>query len=123
MLDPLQFYCWVLCNGMKTRFRMVMIAHPGPGIGFHKRFMWRIIILPTPFTFFPFLDKPSELQLVSVHHLWTTFYLTGPRALLFLPPPISWPLCHFRFIHPSICQLQQLRTLSVHSSNLFFWTL
>src|SRR5260221_87755 len=48
MLDPLQFYCWVLCNGMKTRFRMVMIAHPGPGIGFHKRFMWRIIIPPTP---------------------------------------------------------------------------
>src|SRR6266436_914803 len=47
MLDPLQFYCWVLCNGMKTRFRMVMIAHPGPGIGFHKRFMWRIIIPPT----------------------------------------------------------------------------
>ena len=24
-----------------------MIAHPGPGIGFHKRFMWQIIILPT----------------------------------------------------------------------------
>src|SRR6266446_2730623 len=47
MLDPLQFYCWVLCNGMKMRFRMVMIAHPGPGIGFHKRFMWRIIIPPT----------------------------------------------------------------------------
>src|SRR6266478_5325976 len=47
MLDPLQYYLWVLCNGMKTRFRMVMIAHPGPGIGFHKRFMWRIIILPT----------------------------------------------------------------------------
>src|SRR5260221_7993732 len=47
MLDPLQFYCRVLCNGMKTRFRMVMIAHPGPGIGFHKRFMWRIIIPPT----------------------------------------------------------------------------
>src|SRR5258708_976787 len=47
MLDPHQFYCWVLCNGMKMRFRMVMIAHPGPGIGFHKRFMWRIIIPPT----------------------------------------------------------------------------
>src|SRR5258708_21866252 len=47
MLDPLQFYCRVLCNGMKMRFRMVMIAHPGPGIGFHKRFMWRIIIPPT----------------------------------------------------------------------------
>ncbi len=29
------------------RFRMVMIAHPGPGIGFHKRFMWWIIIPPT----------------------------------------------------------------------------
>src|SRR5258708_5624104 len=50
MLDPLQFYCRVLCNGMKTRFRMVMIAHPGPGIGFHKRFMWQIIIPPTPQT-------------------------------------------------------------------------
>src|SRR5258708_447608 len=48
MLDPLQYYFWVLCNEMKTRFRMVMIAHPGPGIGFHKRFMWQIIILPTP---------------------------------------------------------------------------
>src|SRR5258707_9038323 len=47
MLDPLQFYCQVLCNGMKMRFRMVMIAHPGPGIGFHKRFMWQIIIPPT----------------------------------------------------------------------------
>src|SRR5258708_24939761 len=47
MLD-MQYYFWVLCNGMKTRFRMVMIAHPGPGIGFHKRFRWRIIILPTP---------------------------------------------------------------------------
>ena len=47
MLDPLQFYCQVLCNGMKTRFRMVMIAHPGPGIRFHKRFMWQIIIPPT----------------------------------------------------------------------------
>src|SRR5258707_3842671 len=47
MLDPFQFYCRVLCNGMKTRFRMVMIAHPGPGIGFHKRFMWQIIIPPT----------------------------------------------------------------------------
>src|SRR6266446_8592441 len=48
-LDLLQYYFWVLCNGMKTRFRMVMIAHPGPGIGFHKQFMWQIIIPPTPF--------------------------------------------------------------------------
>src|SRR5258708_5118932 len=48
MLDHLHFYCRVLCNGMKMRFRMVMIAHPGPGIGFHKQFMWRIIIPPTP---------------------------------------------------------------------------
>src|SRR5258708_545744 len=47
MLDPLQFYCRVLCNGMKMRFRMVMIAHPVPGIGFHKRFMSRIILPPT----------------------------------------------------------------------------
>src|SRR5258707_2119629 len=47
MLDPLQYYFRVLCNGMKTRFRMIMIAHPGCGIGFHKQFMWRIIIPPT----------------------------------------------------------------------------
>src|SRR5258708_35719994 len=47
MLDLLQYYFWVLCNGMKMRFRMVMIAHPGPGIGFHKQFMWQIIIPPT----------------------------------------------------------------------------
>src|SRR5258707_15292328 len=45
MLDPLQYSFQVLCNGMKTRFRMIMIAHPGRGIGFHKRFMWWIIIL------------------------------------------------------------------------------
>src|SRR5258708_14166818 len=49
MLDLLQYYFWVLCNEMKTRFRMVMIAHPGPGIGFHKQFMWQIIIPPTLF--------------------------------------------------------------------------
>src|SRR5258708_1039174 len=47
MLDLLQYYFQVLCNGMKMRFRMVMIAHPGPGIGFHKQFMWQIIIPPT----------------------------------------------------------------------------
>src|SRR5258708_39553291 len=47
MLDPLQYSFQVLCNGMKTRFRMIMIAHPGRGIGFHKQFMWQIIILPT----------------------------------------------------------------------------
>src|SRR5260221_14602802 len=48
MLDLLQYYFRVLCNGMKMRFRMVMIAHPGPGIRFHKQFMWQIIIPPTP---------------------------------------------------------------------------
>src|SRR5258707_5136971 len=32
MLDPLQYYFWVLHNGIKMRFRMVMIAHPGPGL-------------------------------------------------------------------------------------------
>src|SRR5258708_24980441 len=48
MLDFLQYYFWVLCNGMKRRFRMVMIAHPGPGIRFQKHFMWQIIIPPTP---------------------------------------------------------------------------
>src|SRR5258708_8797199 len=58
--------------------------------------------------FFPFLDKPSELRHVSVHHRWTTSYLTGPGALLFLSPSISVPLCQFRPIHPSVCQLPQL---------------
>src|SRR6266436_5551024 len=62
----------------------------------------------TPFTFFPFLDKPLELRHVSIHHLWTTSYLTGPGALLFLSPSISIPLCHFWPIHPSVCQLWQL---------------
>jgi len=47
MLDPLQYYFRVLHNGIKTRFRTVMIAHPGPGTGLHKWFMWQIIILPT----------------------------------------------------------------------------
>src|SRR5258706_14651374 len=58
MLDLLQYYFWVLCNGMKTRFRMVMIAHPGPGIGFHKRFMWQIIIiLPTMGNWLPDFEQ------------------------------------------------------------------
>src|SRR6266436_4320448 len=50
MLDSLQYYFQVLCNGMKTRFRMIMIAHPGRGIRFHKRFMQWIIIPPTLLT-------------------------------------------------------------------------
>src|SRR5260221_9437324 len=68
MLDPLQFYCRVLCNGMKTRFRMVMIAHPGPGIGFHKRFMWRIIIPPTTSITMDFIG-PFPKSLDS-NYLW-----------------------------------------------------
>src|SRR5260221_14396947 len=69
MLDPLQFYCRVLCNGMKTRFRMVMIAHPGPGIGFHKRFMWWIIIPPTASGPGPWEVSPASsgtLRIVTV---------------------------------------------------------
>src|SRR5260221_193270 len=97
--------------------------HKNPIVHFHLHSKPTPEPRATPFTFLPFLDKPSELQLVSVHHLWTTFYLTGPGALLFLPPPISRPLCHFRFIHPSVCQLRQLQTLSVHPSKFFFWTL
>jgi len=39
---------------------MAMIAHPGPGTGLHKRFMWRIIIiiLPTTSSMLPALDMP-----------------------------------------------------------------
>src|SRR5258707_7155976 len=70
MLDPLQFYCRVLCNGMKMRFRMVMIAHPGPGIGFHKRFMWRIIIPPTtspaPARIYSKIDLKHAYHLVCI---------------------------------------------------------
>src|SRR5260221_5300999 len=75
MLDPLQFYCRVLCNGMKMRFRMVMIAHPGPGIGFHKRFMWRIIILPTPWQ-----SERQRRTLSPLHHHMLTppGYPTAP---------------------------------------------
>src|SRR5260370_32332240 len=65
MLDPLQYYLQVLCNGMKTRFRMVMIAHPGPGIGFHKRFMWRIIIPPTPVSRVPPRQRNSNPKPIS----------------------------------------------------------
>ncbi len=69
MLDLLQYYFWVLCNGMKTRFRMVMIAHPGPGIGFHKRFMWQIIIPPTPA-----MSKHG-----SAGHEWPIFFISGNK--------------------------------------------
>src|SRR5258705_7733134 len=75
MLDPLQFYCQVLCNGMKTRFRMVMIAHPGPGIGFHKRFMWQIIIPPTTSTFSPLWGFGIVIALAA---RVTTLVLTLP---------------------------------------------
>ncbi len=35
-----------------------MIAHPGPGIGFHKRFMWQIIIiLPTMGNWLPDFEQ------------------------------------------------------------------
>src|SRR5258708_31594241 len=81
MLDPLQFYCRFLCNGMKTRFRMVMIAHPGPGIGFHKRFMWGIIIPPTPcISKSGNIDRndtnPPRCAYMSIHCF--TFEILGP---------------------------------------------
>src|SRR5258705_13134291 len=87
-------------NGQLSRLHRTPSVHPSDNS------------IQTP-SIFPFLDKPSEFQHVSIHHLWTTSYLTGPGALLFLSPSISVPLCQFRPIHPSICQLQQLRTLSV----------
>src|SRR5258706_115628 len=104
MLDPLQFYCWVLCNRMKTRFRMVMIAHPGPGIGFHKRFMWQIIIPPT-MSFFP--DQhfsipvtPSPL-LCALGHSGTTL---GLPSILEALATTSHPPAEFPFwVTPSIC--------------------
>src|SRR5258708_10467698 len=86
MLDPLQFYCRVLCNGMKTRFRMVTIAHPGPGIGFHKRFMWRIIILPTAHyneSSKAALEKPKSVQTPSKNTFsiyWTSTKTSSLRS-------------------------------------------
>src|SRR5260370_24604387 len=73
MLDPLQYYSWVLCDGMKTRFRMVMIAHPGPGIGFHKQFMWQIIILPT-------LGEPSHMRIHLTTDRDSTQLNASPRV-------------------------------------------
>src|SRR5260221_12752601 len=70
MLDHFQYYYQVLCNGMKMRFRMFMIAHPGPGIRFHKRLMWRIIIPPTPVTGGPAYMLSPSLPLGSP--IWTT---------------------------------------------------
>src|SRR5258707_1394349 len=35
----------------------------------------------------------AKFRICSAHHLWTAFHLIGPGALLFLPQPISWPLC------------------------------
>src|SRR5260370_11020949 len=104
MLDPLQFYCRVLCNGMKMRFRMVMIAHPGPGIGFHKRFMWRIIIPPTPVISYS-CGKPPERHMF-LHSPWVTVQLEqhlirkslSPHFYLllnsFTTPVHPWPQPH-----------------------------
>src|SRR5258708_21448225 len=63
---------------------------------------------------FPFWDK---LHTCSTQRLGTAFHLTGPRAPLFLSPPISCPVCHLRPTHLSVCQLRQLRTSSVHPSD------
>ncbi len=55
-----------------------MIAHPGPGIGFHKRFMWQIIIPPTVVRDFgtvlcsiPF----DALSIQDLYHLLHSFYV------------------------------------------------
>src|SRR5260221_4755238 len=82
MLDHFQYYYQVLCNGMKMRFRMFMIAHPGPGIRFHKRLMWRIIIPPTPVTGGPAYMLSPSLPLGSP--IWTMGELVitkGPKSI------------------------------------------
>src|SRR5258707_1972013 len=65
---------------------------------------------------FPFWDK---LCTCSAHHLWTAFCLTGPRAPLFLSPPISWPLCHFLSFHHHL----PTPSTSAHPSDNSVWTL
>src|SRR5260221_10569491 len=83
MLDPLQYYFRVLCNGMKMRFRMVMIAHPGPGIGFHKQFMWQIIILPTMYR--PWYTEQEHLMSVMLYWLGGAWVVEFAHAALSMP--------------------------------------
>ncbi|SRR5258708_7178431 len=44
---PPQYYFWVLHNGIKARFKTIMITHSGPGTGLQRQIMWWIIIPPT----------------------------------------------------------------------------
>src|SRR5260221_13254218 len=141
MLDPLQFYCQVLCNGMKTRFRMVMIAHPGPGIGFHKQFMWRIIIPPTTCTCIlnPATFLHLDVSICPCQPSWRSFSSqTSPSGTTFpmggvlsMCPP--HPLFIFQLLHihahplqptqppPGLCtHLCTLLHTSMHLAHHFF---
>src|SRR5258708_32254962 len=89
MLDPLQYSFRVLCNGIKTRFRIIMIAHPGHGIRFHKRFMWRIIIPPTPVPLYYIscllgsvcgVDFPPRLSQFPIYNMQTFHLLFPPEV-------------------------------------------
>ena len=44
---PPQYHFWVLHNGIKARFKMILITHFGPGTGLQRQIMWQIIIPPT----------------------------------------------------------------------------
>ena len=44
-----------------------MIAHPGRGIGFHKRFMWRIIIPPTTDLCIYFWNLNGNIAIIAFH--------------------------------------------------------
>src|SRR5258707_15562524 len=44
---PPQYHFWVLHNGIKARFKMILIMHFGPGTGLQRQIMQQIIILPT----------------------------------------------------------------------------
>src|SRR5258708_10730881 len=112
MLDPLQFYCKFLCNGMKKRFRMVMIAHHGPGIGFNKRFMWRIIIPPTTCTCIlnPATFLHLDVSICPCQPSWrtfssqtspsgTTFPMGGVLSMCPPHPPFIFQLLHIH-AHP-----------------------
>src|SRR5258707_513273 len=105
MLDPLQFYCRVLCNGMKMRFRMVMIAHPGPGIGFHKRFMWQIIIPPTPYQ--SYFGKAPSLA---------TLCLFGCKAYAHIPKVDQTKLgeCSIECVHIGFAEEKRAYILYSH---------
>src|SRR5258708_35753206 len=89
MLDPLQYSFRVLCNGMKTRFRMIMIANPGHGIRFHKQFMWWIIIPPTPDIGFAitklsqYSSNPGEEHWIAINRLLRYLNATKNYRLIY----------------------------------------